>query len=288
MTIIDGKAIANEILAEIKEETTTLSLKPGLAFILVGNDPASETYVRMKKKACCEVGFISHVESLPKEIKEKHLLELIHQYNHNPEIHGILVQQPLPPQISTDQIIESISYEKDVDGFHPKNIGYTLLGSELGFRSCTPLGIYTLLQRMNIDPSGKHVVIVGRSNIVGKPIAAILMQKKTFCNATVTVVHSASKDLFNLSKQADILIAAIGRPRYITADMVKPGAVVMDVGINRMESSDGKTQIVGDVDFEGVERIASYITPVPKGVGPMTIAMLLKNTLISCQRLTKR
>ncbi|GAB4190919.1 MAG: bifunctional methylenetetrahydrofolate dehydrogenase/methenyltetrahydrofolate cyclohydrolase [Simkaniaceae bacterium] len=283
MTIIDGKAIAEEILLNIQKEVSENNYQPGLAFILVGDNPASQAYVRMKKKTCQELGFHSKDEILPDSITEQELLDIINTYNRDSSIDGILVQQPLPEHISTDKIIEAVVPEKDVDGFHPINIGYTLLGSDLGFRSCTPLGIHMLLQKMNIDPRSKHVVVVGRSNIVGKPIAAILMQKKPFCNATVTVVHSMSKDLLSLTKKADILIAAIGRPRFVTKDMVKEGAIVIDVGINRIEE-DGKRKIVGDVAFDEVAPLCSYITPVPKGVGPMTIAMLMHNTFESYKR----
>ncbi len=283
MTLINGKEISNEILAKIKEEIYENQYTPGISLILVGDDPASQTYVRMKKKTCEEMGLYSQIHELPVGIAEEELLALITDANQDDRIDGILVQQPLPNHISTDKVIAAICPEKDVDGFHPVNIGYTLLGSDRGFRSCTPLGIHRLLQKINVDPTGKHAVVIGRSNIVGKPLAAILMQKKPFCNATVTVVHSQSKDLLKLSKQADILIAAIGRPYYVTRDMVKEGAIVIDVGINKIEES-GKKKLIGDVDFENVAPHCSYITPVPKGVGPMTIAMLLENTLLSHKR----
>lgn len=279
--IIDGKKVAASIRQEIKEKVEKLSgRKPGLAFILVGNDPASQAYVRMKKKGCQEVGFYSETIELPEDVTEEMLLKELERLAQDEKIDGILVQQPLPKQISTQKIVMATPPEKDVDGFHPINIGKTLLGESGGFHSCTPLGIATLLERVKIPVSGKHVVILGRSNIVGKPLAALLMQKNKNANATVTVAHSATKNLKELCKTADVLVAAIGRAKFVTADMVKEGAIVIDVGINR--GADNK--LVGDVNFESVEPVASQITPVPGGVGPMTIAMLLSNTLLSYQR----
>jgi len=270
--ILDGKKIASEIIDEIKERVSELDRKPGLAFILVGDNPASESYVRSKKKACAYTGIQSILHNLPATIAESDLVVQIESLNRDPHIDGILVQLPLPPHISEQTVMLTIDPAKDVDGFHPLNVGKMLLGDPTAILPCTPNGIKVLLEKSHIPVEGKHVVIVGRSNIVGKPLAAILMQKRAGCNATVTVCHSGS-DL-EIIRTADILIAAIGKPRFI--QKIKPGAVVIDVGINRL---DGK--IVGDVDFEKVAHQASAITPVPGGVGPMTIAMLLKNTLKS-------
>ena len=278
--LLDGKKIATEILAEIKSKLGGRA--PGLAFILVGDDPGSKAYVKMKEKACIELGYFSEVVRLPQDVKEEKLLTEIQRLNADEKIHGILVQQPLPSQISTKHIVEMTRPEKDVDGFHPLNLGKAMQGEEDGFLPCTPLGILTLLGRSGIDPGGKDVVIVGRSNIVGKPLATMLAQKKPGCNATVTLAHSRTHNLGDVCKRADILIAAIGREKFITKEMVKEGAVVIDVGINR--SADGK--LVGDVDFDAVAPIASAITPVPGGIGPMTIAMLLFNTYTSFNRCT--
>ncbi len=283
MTIIDGKKVAKEIRLELKEKVSGLKNKygrvPGLVAILVGENPASQVYVRMKQRACDEVGIYSEVLRLPEETKETELIELIQKYNSDEKINGILVQLPLPKHISENKIIEAISPDKDVDGFHPINLGNLVIGKDT-FYPCTPYGILELLKRYEIETKGKHVVVVGRSNIVGKPVANMLLQKKEGANAIVTVCHSAAKDLKKYTATADILIAAIGRPKFITADMVKDGVVVIDVGINRVEdkSTEKGYKLVGDVDFEEVSRKASYITPVPGGVGPMTIAMLLQNT----------
>ena len=282
--ILDGNLIAREVKNEVRIETEKFykekNIKPGLAFILVGDSPASKTYVASKGKACDEVGFYSVTEKLSDSTTEEELLNLILKFNNDKNIHGILVQLPLPKHINEEKIIEAIDPQKDVDGFHPINIGKMLIGID-GFLPCTPAGIVEILKRSNINPSGKHVVVVGRSNIVGKPIANILAQKKEWANAIVTIAHSATKDLSYYTKQADILIVAIGKANAISSNMVKPGAVVIDVGINRVEDllSEKKYKLVGDVDFESVSKIASSITPVPGGVGPMTIAMLLKNTL---------
>jgi len=279
MKLIDGKKIANEIIQEIKDAIAKISgrkpeRKPGLAFILVGDNPASQTYVKAKKKACAEVGIQSHLLEFPSTIGQEDLLHQIELLNQNPAIDSILVQLPLPSHINEQVVTMTIDPAKDVDGFHPLNVGKILLGNESAILPCTPHGIQVLLQKSHIPVSGKHVVIVGRSNIVGKPLAAILMQKKPGANATVTVCHSQSSNLPEILQSADILVAAIGQPGFIKKDMVRKGVVVIDVGINR---SDGK--IVGDVDFKNVAEVASYITPVPGGVGPMTIAMLLQNTL---------
>ncbi len=283
MEIIDGKKVAAEIRGELKRKVAELKSKygrvPGLAAILVGDNPASEVYVRMKKKACEEVGIFSVVEKLPKETSEEDLIALVKKINKDERINGILVQLPLPAHISEYAVIEAISPAKDVDGFHPVNLGKLLIGEET-FYPCTPYGIVELMKRYGIGTKGKHVVVVGRSNIVGKPIANMLLQKKENANAIVTVCHSAAKDLKEFTRQADILIVAIGRPNFVTADMVKEGVVVIDVGINRVEDASAKKgyKLVGDVDFAGVSQKASFITPVPGGVGPMTIAMLLQNT----------
>jgi|SRR5690554_74480 len=283
MKIIDGKKTAADIRAELKSEIDKLKQAgkkvPGLVTILVGNDPASEIYVSSKGKACTEIGMISKSEKLPDTISEKELIDVVESYNNNPDYHGILVQLPLPKHINEDKIIETISPQKDVDGFHPISIGNLVIGKDT-LLSCTPAGIQELLIRYGIETEGKHVVVLGRSNIVGKPIANIMLQKKRFANSVVTVCHSAAKEVAYYTRQADILIAAIGRANFVKEDMVKDGVVVIDVGINRIEDKTKPkgTRIVGDVDFENVSKKASFITPVPGGVGPMTIAMLLKNT----------
>jgi methylenetetrahydrofolate dehydrogenase (NADP+) / methenyltetrahydrofolate cyclohydrolase len=286
-TLIDGTAIAKKIQDQVAYAIAHLShRRPGLAFILVGDDPASQTYIRMKKKRCEEVGIISFDCLLPKTITEEQLLREIEKLNQNPAIDGILVQLPLPSPINTMQIMSAVDPNKDVDGFHPINVGKMLLGENSGFLPCTPHGIQILLTHAQIPLLGKHVVIVGRSNIVGKPLAAILMQKSPHSNATVTVAHSLTENLPEICRSADILIAAMGKPHFIKGDMVRKGAVVVDVGINRI-SEKGKETLVGDVDFESVAPLCSHITPVPGGVGPMTIAILLSNTLLSYQRRSK-
>ena len=282
--IIDGKKVAGEIKEEVKQKTLQLKnergITPGLAFILVGDNPSAQSYVKSKNKACDEVGFYSITEKLPASASEAEILQLIHKFNQDNKIHGILVQLPLPQQINEQNIIEAIDYIKDVDGFHPINVGKLVIGNDC-LKPCTPAGIQELLIRSGIEIAGRHVVIVGRSNIVGKPIANILYQKKKGANAVVTIVHTGTKDLSYYTKQADILIAAIGKPKFITADMVNPDSVVIDVGINRIADVTAKngSRIVGDVDFDSVAKIVSAISPVPGGVGPMTIAMLLQNTL---------
>jgi len=286
MTIIDGKKVAADIRAELKTKIDELKAEgktvPGLVTILVGEDPASKVYVNMKHKACNEVGINSKAEVLDASMSEEELLQLIDQYNNDPLFHGILVQLPLPEHINEDAVIEAISPAKDVDGFHPINVGNMVIGKETFF-PCTPHGVVELLKRYNIETKGRHVVVVGRSNIVGKPVANLLLQKKEGANAIVTVCHSAAEDLSYFTKQADILIAAIGRPEFIKEDMVKEGCVVIDVGVNRVDDPGSKKgyKLVGDVDFDNVSKKASYITPVPGGVGPMTIAMLLKNTYLA-------
>ncbi len=277
--IIDGKAIAKEVEDKLFEAVAHIKgQKPALAFILVGEDPASLAYIRMKKKKCQEVGITSIDRELPNDTSEETLLKEIDALNRS-DVDGILVQLPLPKHIRTEKILEAIDPKKDVDGFHPINMGKLLLGESGGFFPCTPYGVSIMLHHAGIDTNGKHVVILGRSNIVGKPLAALLVQKKEWANATVTIAHSATKNLKSLCLSADILVAAMGNPHFVTADMVKEGAVVIDVGINRIEN-----KIVGDVNFENVAPKCSYITPVPGGVGPMTIAMLLSNTLLSHQR----
>ncbi len=284
MILIDGKKVSGDIKSELKLEIEELKSRtgkvPGLVVIIVGNDPASEVYVRNKHKSCIETGINSVVLNLPGQTTEEELLDLVKSYNENPEFHGILVQLPLPKQINEDKIIRAIDPKKDVDGFHPTTVGEMVTGNPT-FLPCTPAGVVELLKRYEIDPAGKHVVVVGRSNIVGKPAALLLMQKKKFANAIVTVCHSAAKDISIFTKQADILIAAMGVPKFIKKEMVKGGVVIIDVGTNRIEDPSTKTgyRLVGDVDFEAVSEKASYITPVPGGVGPMTIAMLLKNTV---------
>jgi methylenetetrahydrofolate dehydrogenase (NADP+)/methenyltetrahydrofolate cyclohydrolase len=275
--ILDGKSCAASLTREL--ELTIASLKrrkPGLAFILVGNNPASQAYVRMKKKGCAQTGIQSTLLELNAAISQSDLLTHIERFNKDPAIDGILIQLPLPSHIDEQAVMLAIDPAKDVDGFHPINVGKMLLGDTSALLPCTPHGIQVLLERNQIPVEGKHVVIIGRSNIVGKPLAAILMQKRAGCNATVTICHSQSENLAAITRSADILICALGRPYFLKADMVRLGVVVIDVGINRING-----QIVGDVDFESVAPLASWITPVPGGVGPMTIAMLLKNTFKS-------
>ncbi len=282
--IIDGKKFAEEIRSEIKYKTLQLQsekgVTPGLVFILVGNNPASQSYVKSKNKACDEAGLYSTTEKLPESSTEQEVIQLINKYNYDEKIHGILVQLPLPNHINEQNIIEAIDYRKDVDGFHPINVGKLVIGQDC-LHPCTPAGIQELLIRSKVEISGKHVVVVGRSNIVGKPVANMLLQKHAGANAVVTIAHTGTKDISTFTKQADILIAAIGKPEIITADMVKPGVVVIDVGINRVDDPTAKNgyRIVGDVHFESVSKVVSAISPVPGGIGPMTIAMLMSNTL---------
>lgn len=283
MILIDGKKIAAEIRNELKEKISQLKVEgknvPGLVAIIVGDDPASQIYVSSKSKACEEIGMKSKTVNLYADISEEELLSIIKSFNEDKNYHGILVQLPLPKHINEDHVIEAISPKKDVDGFHPISVGNLVIGKDT-FASCTPAGIQELLIRYKIDTAGKHLVVVGRSNIVGKPIANIMLQKAKGANSIVTIVHSAAKDISYYTKQADILIAAIGKPEMIKASMVKDGVVVIDVGINRIQDSTKPKgyRIVGDVDFDEVSKKASFITPVPGGVGPMTIAMLLSNT----------
>ena len=281
MKILDGKTLAYQIQENLKKEISLLKTrKIEIAFILVGNDLASKTYVKMKKKRCLEIGMASKIYEFPASVSEKTLLDQIEICNHSDTIDGILVQQPLPKHISPSKVFTAISPNKDVDGFHPLNMGKLLLGQEGGFTACTPLGIINMLKHYHIDPKGKHAVIVGRSDIVGKPLAALLIQKKAYANATVTLAHSQTTHLKEICLSADILIGALGKALFIKEDMVKEGAIVIDVGINRLQNK----KLVGDVDFEHVKKKCEAITPVPGGIGPMTIAMLLSNTLESYRK----
>jgi methylenetetrahydrofolate dehydrogenase (NADP+)/methenyltetrahydrofolate cyclohydrolase len=278
LKIIDGKKIADSIRHFLTSEIQKHPHQaPGLAFILIGDDPASKTYVKMKASACKEVGIHSHVIHLPHDVPQNLLLLEIERLNAHDAIDGILVQQPLPRHLDPLKVLQAVNPDKDVDGFHPVNIGKLLLQDSSGFVPCTPLGILRLLEAYAIPTQGRHVVIVGRSLIVGKPLANLLSEKSPRGNATVTLCHGQTPDLASYTKQADILIVAVGRQELITADHVKPGAVVIDVGINRVHHQ-GKTQLLGDVHFPSVAEQASMITPVPGGVGPMTIALLLENT----------
>lgn len=278
--ILNGKEIAKTIEDRIRKGIDELKgRKPALAFVLVGNNEASLAYIRMKKKKCEQVGILSKDRMLDETTSQSELLDVIKELNQDETVDGILVQLPLPGHIETKEILQAIDPNKDVDGFHPINMGKLLIGDKSGFFPCTPYGIQILLKQANIDVEGKHVVILGRSNIVGKPLAALLMQKEEGANASVTVLHSRSENLAQIAKEADILIAAIGQAGFVKSNMVKEGAIVIDVGINRTENG-----LVGDVDFEGVSEKTSAITPVPGGIGPMTIAMLLSNTLLSYQR----
>ncbi len=280
--VIDGNKVAEDIKSELKVDIQSLTEKfmrpPGLAVILVGNDPASEIYVNMKKKNCAEIGIKSYEYNLSKDITENELVELIQSLNKNPGVDGILVQLPVPAHINEHKVICAIEPSKDVDGFHPINAGKNVIGLEDGFIPCTPLGCQVLINSAVENTSGKHLVVVGRSNIVGKPLANLMLQKNKNANCIVTVCHSAVKDISIWTRQADILVSAVGKAKTITADMVKPGAVIIDVGTNKI-MMDGKSRLVGDVDYEPVSQVASAITPVPGGVGPMTRAMLLHNTV---------
>ena len=278
LKLIDGKQLAQKRREEVKQAVDELKgqgIVPGLAVILVGEDPASQVYVRNKGKACEEVGFYSEIHRLPAETTEEELLSLVHSLNENEKIHGILVQSPLPKHLDEALIVNNIRYEKDVDAFHPVNVGKIMIG-DYNFLPCTPAGVMELLDDAGIELSGKNCVVIGRSNIVGKPQAMLLLHK----NGTVTTCHSRTKNLKEVTKTADILVAAVGRANFVTADMVKEGAVVIDVGMNRLD--DGK--LCGDVDFDAVEKIAGAITPVPGGVGPMTISMLMQNTVTAAKK----
>ena len=286
--IIDGKQVAADMRAELKAEVAKLKEKgivPGLGVILVGEDPASKSYVTAKEKTCEEIGIYSDDNRLPAETSQQDLIALVKKMNADPKINGILVQLPLPEGLNEAEVLLTIDPDKDVDGFHPMNVGKMMVG-EKAFLPCTPHGIIQLLIRSGVTIEGANVVIVGRSNIVGKPLANMLIQKQPNRNATVTICHTRTKDLAHQTKQADIVIAAAGRPNTITADIVKEGVVVIDVGVNRVEDATKKRgyRLVGDVDFEAVKEKASFISPVPGGVGPMTITMLLYNTVESAKR----
>lgn len=281
LKIIDGKKISEKIREDVKISTDILKsergITPGLAFIIVGEDPASRVYVRNKGKACDELGFFSVTEHLPEDVSEKKLLDLIGEFNEDGDIHGILVQLPLPPHINQQRVLEKIDYRKDVDGFHPINAGHLMVGEKC-FVPCTPAGVVEMLRVSGIETDGKHVVVLGRSNIVGRPVANLLLRKEF--NSTVTVCHSRTKNIKEITLTADILIAAIGKAEYVKSDFIREGCVVIDVGINRVDDPLAKRgyRITGDVDFEDCIEKSSMITPVPGGVGPMTIAMLMKNT----------
>lgn len=287
--IIDGKSIAAQVHEETGKEVANLArnhnLQPGLAVVLVGEDPASQVYVNMKAKKSAELGIFSDKRVLSKDATQEEVLAVVEELNNDPKIHGILVQSPPPPQIDEAAIVLAIDPAKDVDCFHPTNVGKMLLGENDGFLPCTPHGIMVLLERSGIDPSGKHAVIIGRSNIVGKPLMALLVQKAQGANATVTVCHSRTANIAEHTRQGDILIAAIGKAEFVSADMVKDGAVVIDVGINRVDDPEAKRgyRLVGDVAYDEVAAKASLITPVPGGVGPMTIAMLMHNAVKACK-----
>jgi methylenetetrahydrofolate dehydrogenase (NADP+)/methenyltetrahydrofolate cyclohydrolase len=287
-TIIDGKAVARAIREKLKAEVAALRQKgivPGLGVVLVGEDPASKSYVTAKEKACEEIGIFSDDNRLPASTTQEQLLALIAKMNHDPRINGILVQLPQPKHIDESAVIMALSPEKDVDGFHPVNVGRMVIG-EKAYLPCTPHGCIQLLLHSGVKIEGAHVVVVGRSNIVGRPVAILLSQKSPLGNATVTMCHTKTRDLGRYTRQADIVIAAAGRPNTVTADMIREGAVVIDVGVNRIEdkSKPNGFRLVGDVDFEGCRQKASMITPVPGGVGPMTITMLLHNTVESARR----
>ncbi len=289
--IIDGKQVAADIREELTKEISELrerGIIPGLGVILVGADPASQSYVSAKERACENMGIFSDDNRLPTETTQKELLALVDKMNHDPKINGILVQLPLPKHIDEAAVLLAIDPDKDVDGFHPMSVGKMMVGEDT-FLPCTPHGIVQLLSRSGVETSGAHVVVVGRSNIVGKPVANMLLQKKKGANATVTLCHTRTKDVGYFTRQADIIIAASGWPNTITADMVKEGVVVIDVGVNRVEDASRERgyRLVGDVDFDAVKEKAAMITPVPGGVGPMTITMLLFNTVESARRANK-
>jgi len=282
--LIDGTTIAKQIREELKAEVDALRARgvvPGLTVVLVGEDPASQVYVRMKGKAADELGMKSDTIRLPATTPEADLLALLDRLNADRAVHGILVQLPLPGHMDAGKVLLRMKPEKDVDGFHPVNVGKLVIGDRTGFRPCTPAGVQELLVRSGADPGGKHVVVVGRSLIVGRPVANILMQKAPGANATVTVAHTGTHDLPSITRQGEILVVAAGRPEVIRGDMVRPGAVVIDVGVNRVADPSAKSgyRLVGDVNFREASEVASMITPVPGGVGPMTIALLMKNTV---------
>ena len=278
--ILDGKALAQKIRTQLQKRVQSLQAKidrpPGLAVLMVGDNPASAVYVRNKEKACSKVGIASFGRHFPEDTSEAELEQVIADLNQDERVDGILIQLPLPKHLNTVSLLHQIRPDKDADGLHPLNLG-KLVRSEAGLRSCTPAGVMELLQEYNIPLEGKKAVVVGRSILVGKPLALMLLEK----NATVTITHSRTQDLAAVCREADILVAALGKPEFITAEMVKPDAVIIDVGINRIEDSEGKSRLVGDVAFDSVAEVANYITPVPGGIGPMTVAMLLQNTVLS-------
>jgi methylenetetrahydrofolate dehydrogenase (NADP+)/methenyltetrahydrofolate cyclohydrolase len=287
--LIDGRAVARQLQDELAGRIKALQargIQPGLAFVRVGDDPASKVYVGRKEKACKELGIYSETQVLAETTSETQLLALLDRLNSMPRIHGILVQAPLPRHIRADQVYSAVKPEKDVDGFHPVNMGKLMLGDTSGFLPCTPAGISELLARSDVKTSGAEVVVLGRGNIVGKPMAALLCQKDKRANATVTLCHSGTRDIKAHCRRADILIAAMGVPEFVKADMVKPGAVVVDVGVNRISdpSAPNGSRLVGDVNFAAVQPIAGKITPNPGGVGPMTIAMLMQNTVAAAEK----
>jgi methylenetetrahydrofolate dehydrogenase (NADP+)/methenyltetrahydrofolate cyclohydrolase len=286
--LIDGIAVSAEIRAELTQRVARLREKgfdPGLAFVIVGENPASISYVRSKAKACEETGLRAETINLPESTSQEELLGLVRKLNADPAWSGMIVQLPLPKHIDPNVVALTIDVEKDADAMHPYNVGRMLIGME-GPKSCTPNGVVELLIRTGNDPSGKHVVIMGRSNIVGKPLAALLVQKAAGANATVTICHTGTKDVAHYTKQADIVVAATGVPNALTAEMIRPGAVVIDVGNNRVPDSTRKSgyRMVGDIDFEPIREVASWVTPVPGGVGPMTVTMLLSNTVAAAER----
>ena len=290
-TIIDGRAIAAQIQRELAGRIAALKargIQAGLAFVRVGDDPASKVYVGRKEKACAELGIFSETHVLPETTGEAELLALLNQLNADARLHGILVQAPLPKPIRESVIYSAVLPQKDVDGFHPVNVGKLMLGDSTGFRPCTPAGICELLARAQVPTAGAEVVILGRGNIVGKPLAAMLCQKSRQANATVTICHSATRDIRAHCRRADILVAAMGAAEFVKADMVKPGATVIDVGVNRVSDPQAKggSRLAGDVDFAGVRLVAGKITPNPGGVGPMTIAMLMQNTVRAAEMIS--
>jgi methylenetetrahydrofolate dehydrogenase (NADP+) / methenyltetrahydrofolate cyclohydrolase len=291
--LIDGRAIARQLQGELAERIAVLrasGVQPGLAFVRVGEDPASKVYVGRKEKTCAELGIFSETHVLPEATSEAEVLGLLARLNADARLHGILVQAPLPPQIRPTVVYSTVLPEKDVDGFHPVNVGKLMLGDPTGFLPCTPAGIRELLVRSDVKIAGAEVVVLGRGNIVGKPMAAILCQKDKHANATVTICHSATRDIKAHCRRADILIAAMGVAEFVKADMVKPGAVVVDVGVNRVSDPSAKmgSRLVGDVDFAGVQPVAGKITPNPGGVGPMTIAMLMQNTVRAAESAVRK
>ena len=287
--LIDGRTIAAQLQNELRERIANLKargVQPGLAFVRVGEDPASKVYVGRKEKACAELGIFSETQILAESTSETELLRLLDKLNADERVHGILVQAPLPAHINQSVVYSAVAPTKDVDGFHPENMGKLVLGDPSGFQPCTPAGIRELLVRSGVKTAGAETVVLGRGNIVGKPMAAMLCQKEKYANATVTICHSATIDIRGHCRRADILIAAMGVAEFVKADMVKPGAVVIDVGVNRISdpAAKGGSRLVGDVDFTGVQPVAGKITPNPGGVGPMTIAMLMQNTVRAAER----